>query len=190
MKKIKFLSMLLLMATISIGFSACGGGDDEPEYDWGSSDSSSSSSSSSSSVDYESLISSNVTATAKYNDYAFDITFKTTLASALSGVTPKHGIVCGYGSYDYVQYFTVTGTSYSTTLTIFIDLVYPEEALYYNSYKAIQVMEKPWSSSTTDLYNECVKYMDKAIKNGAKDYQGRIFVEISGTRYYVKSFSY
>lgn len=140
------------------------------------------------------IVSETVHGSATYSDYGWNIGIETELDSELPGKTIRYGIECGYGSYGYDKYFSIIGQRFNTVESIFIDAsTYAEYSMYYGSYVALKRKLDTGSALTTeerDLYNEIVNMMNTALRNGADEYQGRLFAEVDGVRYYFCTFSY
>ena len=102
----------------------------------------------------------------------------------------KYGIECGYSNYNWQQYASGGGSSYSLRACVFIDAngsPYSTEGFYWPSYLALQ-QKSSLTSDERDLWNSIIKKFNQSENAAKNQYSGRVFVEVNGVRYYIKYF--
>lgn len=145
-------------------------------------------------IDYSQLVSQHVKSSYYYSDFYVHITITSTLNSLLPTHSLKYGIEYGYnGNYDWediLRYFNGGTESWDSPI-FFTSGGYDYDmvlyAMYINSYlnlkKKIDSGRK-LSKEEQELYDE---YRNK-LKDEAKVlqvYNGRVFVNIDGEKYYI-----
>lgn len=189
---------------LSMSLTACGDDDDDKDItDEHEEYNDNNSGSSTSSDNYSSIINSKVSASVSYSDYFWHITFKTSLTSSdVDGKSIKYGMDCGYTSIDYEYYQVYFDDNTSSTITEDICTFfaagdsYTKTFVYYQffakEYKSLNDRQKNGQSLSQDekATLERVKKIlnESTAKQGVAEFWGQLFVEISGKKYYVKSF--
>lgn len=139
------------------------------------------------------IISQNVFVSVKYQNYGWKITGYTSLNSILSGHDIRYGIICGYTDITdkyFYRYIDDIGYNIDFTETIFIDInkdPYTTLYLYWCAYMELIEMSN-LSQSQQELFNEVVTTMNRYEYEIKSKYWGRLFVEIDGIQYIIKSF--
>ena len=189
-----FFGMLLAFTAMltSALFTSCGE-DDEPLSGDLNTGGGGNSNNDSSSIPPE--IAKYVTASASYHDYAWDITLKTNIPLYTPHMNVKYGLECGYNNQPNIFYskdFNVSGTSFSTLESIFVDnslSPYDDEPLYWNSYMALKKKKEEGetlSSDEKDLYRFCVSFLNKSTAKS--EYWGHIIAKTGGKKYIIMEF--
>ena len=121
-----------------------------------------------------------------YEDYAYQITLRTTLAGAFPESDIKYGIEFGFYEYDYYRYWDFTGSPFSVSESIFS--LNGECLFYLSSYKALKdkiAAGEKLSDDEMDLMEEITEILDAEERSILGSYCGRVFAEVDGVRYFV-----
>ena len=138
----------------------------------------------------ESDVLSKVSASVNYADFAYNIEISTSLASAYPGRTIKYGAECGYGSYDWQQCATGSGTSYSIACCVFVHgqgSPYANEGFMWKSYMNLKEMTN-LSADQRELLADATSILKASESKAKSQFQGRVFVDIDDIRYYILYF--
>ena len=191
MEKFKFF---LLSLVLCIGIISCGEENDTPMEKYpvnGSSDNGNTNTGNShNSILQE--ISENVAVTATYYDYAWHINILTHLSEIYPDEVIRYGIEFGYEDYIYYVYVDGHKESYSFVASVFLptdDSPYVEQAMYYQTYLVLQEKIQNNESLTDeeeDLLEGVIDDLDSHEDRACMLYVARVFVEINGTRFYIK----
>lgn len=186
-KIIKYSSLFICVA---MTFLSCSCGDEED-----SEDAIIDNNPNSGETNYSTTINSKVSATVYYSDYFWNISINTSLQSSdVDDNSIKYGIKCGYRNYpiiEYSKYLITSGAIITSKEPLFVDTPYATQAIYTNSYVALKqkmANGEKLSDSEQELYNNIIQDMRKNESSARSVYWGKIFVEIDGEIYYVKSF--
>lgn len=193
-RNIKLVTVLLATMMASSTFIACGGSDEDqeewnsPNYDNNTSD-----------PTYK-LVKSNISASVSYNDYSWNISIKSKLASTFPGKSIVYGVESGYGDYQYYEHFKFSNSyiqkndgngNMTISYPVFVGNEYASESLYWSSYKALKAKKangERLSRDEQDLWNDIVKYM-KAKESKAKSiFCGRLYAQFDNKRYVFYTF--
>lgn len=190
MKTLKIMS-LLLVVVLSFGLSGCG--DDEEKSIDDPSEQGSNENTSDNDAQMEKAIRQYVYSIISYLDYSYQIEIVSNVADLYTTKTFRYGIECGYGSYDWEKYAThKQGNIYVCVSSVFIETEdeFATESFYWSSY--IDLLKKKETRELREdeqqLYDDIVKILRKSENKAKNQYQGRVFVEVDGNRYYIKDF--
>lgn len=143
----------------------------------------------------ETLINQHVTASVSYSNYFFNIIITSTLEEVLPGKTIKYGADFGicdkYGNTNYNTYSMAKkdGNKYRIEFSIFdYDGTY---GFYVRQYEGLLEKQKTETLSNDEksLLNKLRQMLKEQESNIASDFQGRIFVEINGSKYIYRYFN-
>lgn len=137
-----------------------------------------------------SLITNNVNVNVIYDDYAYTVDFSTSLDREFSVKSIKYGIEIGYGSYNWQMYATSKGTKYSVTCCVFIDGAgspYADLGFMYSSYIGLKDARN-LNSDQRGLLSDILSLYRTNESAAKRSFQGRVFVEINGDRYFIDKF--
>lgn len=159
----------------------------------------------------ETMVKNNVIATVIYSDFSWEITIRTALQNVYPNKTIRYGFEYGYGSYKFQPYvetfrddtraafykyrYYKSGNQeiYSLRLPLYVDSPYGNQQLYWYSYidikESITGSYSMSDSEVKSLYNSCYKSLKDSENAALNSYQGRIFVEVGGQRYYVREYN-
>lgn len=156
----------------------------------------------------EQKVRKNVSASVYYSNYFWHISITSGLESVLTGKTFKYGVECGYGNYDihvyadpndtYASMYGInlysddSGLHISMELSVFDGMGnYSVEAFYVRTYLSVLQKQSAGETLTADE-RQLLSYYGRVLPEkeaiAKRDFIGRIFVEVGGTRYYIQTF--
>jgi len=133
-------------------------------------------------TDYQNIddvVEKNVSISSSYDDFIHTVVIKSSLSTLYPKATIKYGVEYGYNEYTYEHVCGTNGSSYTVNVSVCLD----NESMYITSFRALQKKKaagETLSSDEKQLMNE----IKPKIRSAAKKFQGRVFVDVEGERYY------
>lgn len=204
LEKVKVLLFASLVVVAGASITACGGDGGYDAEDTGfpdddGDDSGNSGGTGGSSSTYD-ILKRNISASASYSDYGWNISIKSNLADVFPAKTIIYGVESGYGTYKYYEHFTFKNEylqnddgkgNMSVSYPVFVGDEYALEMMYWPSYKALKNKKahgETLTSDERDLWNDIVKDLNANEYKAKSSFCGRLYAQFDNTRYVFYTF--